>query len=550
LSFGVRYEYNSPLTDKENRVAYYRPGSTSQLLQNRSLTFEGRRIVAGGRAPNGLVYPGDPDSVLGGTVPRGGTELDKNNFAPRFGFAYSLNGGEGFFSKFLGENQTVIRGGIGQYYGAIIGDTALQQLSATGYEGTNAYFPLPGGTLANPFGPDPYPLYRYLGADDPIIPATNPFTSNADIVIPTTLSQFAQPIDPRIQTPIVRQFNLTIERSFAKDYVFSASYVGNRGRKLYVQEQINPALGTLLPNSLRFQGGAVPTPSTANAASRRANADIPLSLAQLTTKGKSQFDAFEANFQKRFSNDGLSFQLAYTFSKSLTDADTQRVGIDILNQRQGFARSNDDHPHRFVGSFIYEFPFFRSTKGFTKRLVDGWSIGGIYTYQSGDVFSVLNPVDTTGTGGGIVSFADIGQSFTTVDPKSGSERRAFNANAFAIADCRARNAAGQLITGQNFALCRNADGTQGRRGTSGRNQFRLNNYTNNWDAILAKRTRLWSETSNLELRFEAFNLFNRVRFIGPAGTGGINLNLLSPAFGTYTSADLPRIIQLGARISF
>ncbi len=542
LSFGVRYEYNSPLTDKEDRVAFYRPGVTSQRLQNGSLSFEDRNIVSAGNPPNGLVYVGDPDPVLGGTVPRGGIGLDKNNFAPRFGFAYSLNGGPSFLSRFIGENQTVIRGGIGQYYGAIIGDTALQQLTATGYEGTNAYFPLAGGTLANPFGADPFPFYRYLGADDPIIPAENPFTSTADIVIPDRLSQFAQPIDPLIKTPVVTQFNLTMERSFARNYVLGLSYVGNRGRKLYVQEQINPALGTLLSTTRRFEGPAVPAPTTGNAASRRVNNDIPLGLAQLTTKGRSQYDSFQANLQKRFGEDGLSFQLAYTFSKSLNDAsDSQRGNVDIIDQDIGWARSADDYPHRFVGSFIYDLPFFRNTNGFVKRLVDGWSIGGIYTYQSGNLFTVNNSSDTVGTGGGVLTFADVNQEFVLADTRAGTgvdRFRAFNNNAF-------RNA----VCGATFSACINADGTRGRRGTSSRNQFRLDNPTNNWDAILSKKTRLWGDSANLELRFEAFNLLNTVQFTTVNTTlgGGVNP---AASFGTYTAAAQARSIQLGARINF
>lgn len=540
LSFGVRYEYNSPLTDTEDRVAYYRPGVTSGQLAAGTRSYLGRRIVSAGSPPNGLVYVGDTDPVLGGTVPRGGVKPDKNNFAPRFGFAYSVNGGDGFFSRFLGKDQTVIRGGIGQYYGAIIGDTALQQLSATGYEGTNAYFPLAGGTLANPFGADPFPLYRYLGASDPIIPASNPFLSTADIIIGNQLNQFAQPIDPLIKTPIVTQFNLTMERSFAKDYVLGLSYVGNRGRKLYVQEQINPGLGTLLPTSRRFEGPAITTVLAANVNTRRANNDIPLALAQLTTKGRSQYDSFQANFQKRFAEDGLTFQLAYTFSKSLNDhsADTQRGNIDIIDQNVGWARSQDDRPHRFVGSFIYELPFFNKTSGFANRLLDGWSIGGIYTYQSGQVFSVANPADTVGTGGGVLSFADLGQAYVA---GNGENYAAFNRNAFVAFTC-----------GADFSLCVNADGTRGRRGSSGRNQFRLDNITNNWDAILSKKTRLWGERANLELRFEAFNVLNTVQFT-TVDTNLATANLPGSRFGTYTAANdgnSTRTIQLGARLSF
>ncbi len=551
LSLGVRYEYVSPLTDTENRVAYYRnlPGITSQQLVNGSLSFEGGKIIVppGGRAPNGLVFVGDPDPVLGGTVPAGGIKPDRNNFAPRIGFAYSLTGNNGFLGKLIGENQTVIRGGIGLYYGAIIGDTALQQLSATGYQGTNAFYFPANGTLANPFGDDPYPLYRYLNGDEILSgPNTNPFAVTANIPVSAPLTTIAQPVDPLLKTPMVTQYNLTFERSFAKDYVLGISYVGNRGRKLYVVEHINPALGTMIPVSRRIQGGTVPAPTTANANLRRVNNDIQGTIGQLSSKGTSAFDSMQVNFQKRFSDNGLTFQLAYTFSKSLADTETQRGVIDILDQRAGWGLSADDHPNRFVGSFIYELPFFKNSSGFNKRLLDGWSVGAIYTYQSGDTFTVLNPLDTTGTGTGIVAYADLGQAYTQLNPKTNG-LRAFNANAFVIADCRVLNASGNPVSGQNFDLCINADGTKGRRGTSSRNQFRLNNPTNNWDAIVAKKIRLFGERNNLELRFEAFNLLNTVQFTNA------DLNLTTagnPNFGTYTAAAQGRIIQLGARINF
>ncbi len=561
LSLGLRYEYNSPLTDTKNRVAYYRrvAGATSPQLVAGTLSDQGNRIVATGRPPVGLVYVGDPDPVLGGNVTRGGIKLDKNNFAPRLGFAYSLGGGKGFLSRFIGENETVIRGGYGLYYGAIIGDTALQQLSAPGYNGTSAFRYHPGGTTADPFGPDAFPLFRYLGGPENIDPIANPFGVATTINIPSRLSQFSQPLDPFLETPVVNQYNLTFERSFLKDYVLGVSYVGNRGRKLYVQEQINPSVGTLIAASTRFQGPTIPTPSTANAASRRQNDDVPLSLSQITAKGKSRYDALEVNFQKRFSNDGLTFQLAYTRSRSLNDSDTQRGGIDILNQSIGYGRSSDDYPDRFVGSFIYDLPFFKNTNGFTKRLVDGWSVGGIYTYQSGSVFSVANPYDTTGTGGGVISYIDINPNvgFSLQDPRSGSERRAFNADAFIAADCRVltTSATGVVtaVAGQNFDRCINSDGTKGRRGTFVRNQFRLDNPTNNVDAILSKKTRLWSESSNLELRFEAFNLFNYTQFTGidlNFTTSNNGISTSNTKFGTYTSSAQGRSIQLGARINF
>ena len=92
--------------------------------------------------------------------------------------------------------------------------------------------------------------------------------------------------------------------------------------------------------------------------------------------------------------------------------------------------------------------------------------------------------------------------------------------------------------GSGFVLARDF-----RRGTSGRNQFRLDNGINNLDLILIKRTAL-TESTNLELRFEAFNALNHTQFLAA------DLNLLSPTFGQYTSARESRVVQLGARLSF
>jgi Carboxypeptidase regulatory-like domain len=566
LSLGLRWEYVGPMTDLYNRVAYYRPtaaarGITSQLLTSGQLrTPEGIQIIvgAGNRAPVGLLYPGDPDPDLGGTVPAGGVNRDLNNFAPRFGFAYSLSTTEdGFLRRLMGDQATVIRGGFGVFYGAIIGDTALQQLTAPGFNGTNSFFEEVGGTLANPFGPDPFPLY---GAPDILQPTvTSPFLSTAIVVgvSPVTralsgvspLSQISRAIDPHIRTPYTYQYNLTLERSFLKNYVVQASYVGNRGRKLYALEQVNPAYGTtflpypsFIPPAQRFAA------STANINARRVNTDIGLGISSQVAAGNSWYNAMELNLTRRYAN-GLLFQAAYTWSKSISDTagtDTNRGNLDLFDRRAGRGLSADDAPHRFVGSFIYDIPFGNHFSGIGKSALGGWSFGGIYTYESGKPFSVLNVTNITANGGGSVAgtggtFADFGpEPFGLLDPRT-NNLQAFNPLAFrnaTVTDCG------------GVAVC-------ARRGTSGVNQFRLNNGINNFDLIVTKRFR-FSESRNLELRFEAFNALNHTQF-GPNDTStpqggtaptGVNLNPTSATFGRYTSARESRVIQLGARFSF
>jgi hypothetical protein len=235
------------------------------------------------------------------------------------------------------------------------------------------------------------------------------------------------------------------------------------------------------------------------------------------------------------------FQVAYTYAKSINETDTQRGTLDLLDRRFGRGLSADDVPHRFVASWIYELPFARGTNGWVGALLDGWSIGGIAAFQSGTPITVLNPFDTTGDGGALRTFADLGEPFQQVDPRR-NDGRAFNPGAFVPF--------GDPETGFNLA-------TDFRRGTAGRNQVRMHNGINNWDLVLAKKTRLWDETKILEFRLEAFNAFNHTQFT----TVDTNLDRIvrddsgaidpvRSTFGKFTGARESRVLQLGLRFSF
>lgn len=565
LSLGLRWEYVGPLTDKANRVAYYRPtaaarGIASTLLTSGQLrTPEGLPIIvpAGQRAPFGLLYPGDPDPDLGGTVPAGGVNRDLNNLAPRFGFAYSPKVSPGsMLHRLFGDQEGVIRGGFGVFYGAIIGDTALQQLTAPGYQGTNAYEEEVGGALANPFGPDPFPNFGNnvsgSGTDLTQPTITNPFlnltspTVGVNLVTRNTsasgkITNTSRAIDPFIRTPYTYQYNLTFERSFLNDYVMSLSYVGTRGRKLFAIEQVNYAYGVNgffpYPDSIPAAQRFTPSAAGTNVNARRINTDFALGISQQVAAGNSWYNSLQANLSRRYAA-GLLFQVAYTFSKSITDTagtDTNRGSLDALNRNFGKGLSSDDVPHRFVSSFLYELPIVRRLgidSGFGRTLLDGWAFGGIYTLESGRPFFVNNLSNTTGTGGGIVSLADIGEPFTRLDPRQNQER-SFNPGAF-------RNAT--LACGSLACA---------RRGTLGVNQFRAKNGVNNFDLIVSKKTGLWSESSNLELRLEAFNALNHTQFTTLNTTlPAIGTDPSLSSFGKFTAARESRVIQLGARVSF
>jgi hypothetical protein len=398
----------------------------------------------------------------------------------------------------------------------------------------------------------------------------NPFLSlGGPVKVSGPQSQFSRSIDPNIRTPYTYQYNLTVERAFMKNYVASIAYVGNRGRKLYALEQINPSCGTFIPAARCNR--TIPTATTGNVNNRRLNDDFRLGISQMVSAGNSAYDSLQAQVQRRFYN-GLLFQVAYTYSKYISDSDTLRDTLDFIDRKRGKSLSAQDVPHRFTATALYDLPFFKSGDGIGRYVLGGWNVGGIYSYQSGSVFNVTNPFDTVGTGGGVLSNADLGAPFQNLDPRS-NDGRAFNIDAFRRISAPVTNPTGacpgsgypgdrciSLTDPRIFILARDF-----RRGTAGFNQFRLGNTVNNFDLILAKNTKL-GERMNMELRFEAFNALNHTQFTtvdlnlgsastctaGPAKdqiTGDCN-RASNANFGKYTGARESRVIQLGARFSF
>jgi hypothetical protein len=344
--------------------------------------------------------------------------------------------------------------------------------------------------------------------------------------------------------------------------------VGNRGKKLYALEQRNPAYGTFFP-APAGRTIATPTIAGANVNSRRINTDLALGVAETVSAGNSAYDSLQTQIQRRYTN-GLLFQVAYTFSKSIADSDTLRDTLDLADRRAGRSLSAQDVPHRFTATALYDLPFFRTGNGFARAVLGGWNIGGIYTYQSGNVFSVLNPFDTIGAGGGVLSGADLGAPYQQLDPRR-NDGRAFNIDAFRRIGAPITNGPASVCGGQPGGLCIAADDPRRfilarnfRRGSASFNQFRLNNPINNFDLILAKNTK-FGERVNMELRFEAFNALNHTQFttvdlnLGSGSTctgsapgvitGDCNA-AFNPNFGKYTAARESRVIQLGARFSF
>ena len=419
LTAGLRYEYNTPPVDAADRANVY--------------DLATRRLVQVGT--NG--------------VPRGGFSPDRNNFAPRVGFAWTL-----------GKNElTVVRAGYGIYYdqSPLAPGEALYFNSP--YFDNNIFFSLPGLplTLANPF------------------PQFFPFA----------LPDSALAIQRDLRTAYMQHWNLNVQQQVGVNSILEVAYVGSKGTKLLTARDINQPQPSALPPGLPF----VPRPNPQFD-------DIDL----LESRANSNYHSLQARFQQRLSH-GLTALVSYTWARSIDDASNffssagdPNFPQDSYNLRGERGRSNFDVRHRLSASYSYDLPFgkgrrYLANNGWLSTVLGGWQSFGIVTLQSGRPFTValLSDIDNSGTGRSILGFGANDRPNVTGDPSLGqrSPERWFNTNAFSFP-------------------------APGRFGNVGRNTLDGPNYQN-VNVALIKNTSV-SEQMKLQLRAEFFNLFNHPNF--------------------------------------
>jgi len=324
FNLGLRYELNPPLTEPNN------------LLSNFDVATRGI-IIAGQNGLGRQVY-----------------NTDKNNFAPRVGFAWQPF-----------DQKTVIRGGYGIYYdlpivgnelGALYGNPPFRSVSTF------------NGTLANPISlNNPFPT-QSLGA--------------------ATLSPTGVQRD--LQTSYLQNFSLGMQREILKDLVVEISYIGNKGTNLLRNRNINQAV---------LGAGSI--------ASRRPFAgfgNIPFR----ESSASSNYHSLQARAEKRFAQ-GFTFLASYTFSKAIDDSsgvpastatsNNPQNSFDLRSER---GLSEFDVRHRFVASFIYELPFGKGKQflqsGIAAQIFGNFEIAGIVAAQTGRPFTPRISSDRSNTG--------------------------------------------------------------------------------------------------------------------------------------------------------
>lgn len=459
LNLGLRWDPFFAFTDELNRYAQLRPGQQSQVFPT---------------APLGVLFPGDPG------MPDATTPNRLKNFAPRFGFAFDPSG----------NGVTSIRGGYGFFYAAVR-QQANNNLAQSQPFSLRLTVNNPSGSVTNPYsGAVPFPFTP---------PATDQERRNYQFVTPLAMAQY----DPDFRNAIVQQWNFSIQRQLPASFVATVAYVGSKGNHLFLENEINPAVFGAPGNTFD---------------ARRPFAPVFGSVRNFSSQGNSLYHSLQTSLNKRFSY-GLTLNTNYTWSKLIDDAsgdgDLPSNPFNIRNER---GVSDLDLTHRFVASFIYQFPRLGGGPALLRGVLNGWETNGIITMQSGDPFTVVSGRDNSQSGVGGDRADLIGDPYLPTDrPRSQLVAGYFNTAAFGP------NAVGTF-------------GNVGRNTMRGPRQSTV-------DFGLIREFPIY-ERARLQFRAEAFNLLNHVNLGNPNATQS------SPQFGQITTAGQPRLVQLALRLRF
>ncbi len=519
LNYGMRWDMLPPWSEKYNQLQ-------TAVLGQQSVVYPG--------APKGLVFPGDPG------IPSTLAPTRYTNFAPRAGLAWVPSFHGGLLGKLFGSQQkTSLRAGYGLYY------TAIEGLSA-GIMSANPPYGMDFDSFGPPLFETPF-VIASTGEDvgqrfpspiaTPGASAQNPNTSvDWSMYLPIA---HMPGFHHQNVTPYSESYMLSIQRELSRHTTLSLSYVGAQAHHLLVLVAANPGNPALCLSLSRpedvLPGTATCGPFGENNTYYARDGRViegtrgPFSsdfagFTHQKTVGNSSYNSFEASL--RHSSASLEFLLGYTYGKSLDQSSSLAEGVNPLNARLSRALSGFDLRHNFVGSYHWKLPFERLSRR-NNRWTSGWALSGITRVSSGLPVTLYNHNDTSLLGtipNGINSDGldtpnhTPGDLAVNTDPRGGGT--AFNTQLFSMPD-------------------------MGTLGTAAR-RFFYGPGMANFDAALVKKVPL-SERRAIDLRFEAFNVFNHAQFFGAAAVNG---NISSPGFGQVVNAAAPRVVQVAAKFSF
>jgi hypothetical protein len=477
LSAGLRYEYFGLPMNSLRTPAY------AGIFNLNTTTFDG---------PYSL-----PNQVNG----------DRNNFSPNIGLAYSPKFDSGILGRLFGNGKSSIRAGYGIGYESFFNNIASNAVASTPNLLSTQFNAL--ATNDNPRG-----VANFITQ----IPTT---ARAANALDAQTL------IDPNLRNPYYQRFNFSVQRQLKGGFLLDLAYVGSRGVKLFLNEDLNP----LVPANRRvFPQGTTAASFPANRLQQRFD---PLQGPRTirTNGGSSTYHSFQAEVKRSFRN-GFAFTGAYTWSKFIDNGSEIFAfggGLNIPSlaqtpspfggQPSERSLSAFDRDHRAVFSYIYNLPFGKQQNNLLNRVIGGWQISGVSTFEAGVPFTISNGLDADGFGGAGNDRPDFNPSGR---PGVRAQISATSPTGYINPEANNAPIAASDAMFIQRAACTSADGC--RPGNLGRNTQRSPGI-NNWNANFQKDTAI-TERVRVQLRGEFFNLFNRPQY------GVASSSAFAPALGT------------------
>lgn len=555
-SGAAQRDFGSPVYYPEQlRQAYFfqdRWQASDALTLTLGLRYEnfGQPVNSVGTAAFTGLFNVDPVTRLGPYALPNDAAKDNNNFAPTVGLAYTPTFSEGLLGHLFGARRTVLRAGYQVTYDSFFNNIASNAAASSPNLVATSVSSVPSAALPRGL---PNLTASFPTVARPLSPLDGQTLVIGDLV-----------------NPYFQRLSVGVQRELPFNLVVDVSYVGTKGTKLYINEDLNPNVPASLRNpSTPPAGYPVCTPG-ANLTAAQATAQFPAgTLCPLsgrfdnlqgprltrTNGGSSIFHSGQLNVSRRFAQ-GLIFTGAYTWSKFIdngsevfsvaaTGLPQQAARPPILGFSERLERglSFFDRTHRAVFTYVYQLPFFTEQRNFVGRALGGWEISGVTTFESGVPVTVTNGQDADGIGGNL--------DRPDYNPGGGRGTRAIPAVATTAANVcgassgtifytTAPNAGGQCISpadAEYIGILANS----GRTGSLGRNTLRTPG-TNLFDVNFTKRTDL-TENVRIEFRAEFFNIFNHPNFLQgsispftPAG-GSLPVNVFTSPDGQFLNPD-------------
>jgi hypothetical protein len=524
LNLGLRWDIQTPPTDPLNRGTSFQVGEQSTVIPN---------------APTGALFTGDP-GVTRGIVP-----VRWHHVSPRIGLAWDPSG----------DGKTSVRAGAGVFYGSVSGNewntVTNFEPSAVRYSFTNLNQQVTGsGLTAVPMGATLACPYNKLVAKNasgaplgPTVICSSGAGSGVSGIdpFPFVPPQFITPGGPffgfakNFQWPYSYQLNLSVQRQVTSNLSVSAAYVGTLSHDLPFSQDINsPATGALAPTCATGASGNITArrPIDNTGVATCAIPGSPFGTVLLTQSNQTaSYHGLQTTVQMRMTR-GVMLYGFYTFSHTfdsvqLDNNTTQGGAEDPSNLRLEHGPADFDIRHQFAASVVWRLDYYHGQNFLGRALMNGWAVSSIVNVHSGLPFTILNGKDANLTG----SAVERAQLVPGQNPLAVNRTAAewFNIGAFS----------------QNPSTLVNGIAVDGN---SSRNMLRGPTFKDA-DLAISRDFRLsrLREGVGLQLRADAYNVFNIVSLNAPSGNGA---TVGSSTFGQITSASAMRQLQLGLRFTF